>query len=236
MARGFRQRSDVVQQLLGETRRERARRWWRSQAQYAGLHSWPVSRGLFLVAVAGIVCLAAGWRVGWQTTYEIAVGIASPASVGSSSRPNAYWQRTCAGRTCSGRSCAGRTCAGRSCAGRACSGRSCAGRACSGRRGRRTRCGRMTQFGFGCGKNPICRLMDRGGCATGRGPKTETKPAPPHRSAEARARHWQGPVSQGVGIPWRWPALVPASGLSGRILAGDCRNGHLAAVAAGHGP
>lgn len=78
----------MVRQLRSEMRRERIRRWWRSLAQYTGLRFWLVSRGLFLFAVAGVVYLAAGWTVGWRMAYEIAVGITSPASVGSSSWPS----------------------------------------------------------------------------------------------------------------------------------------------------
>jgi hypothetical protein len=73
----------VILGLRRETWRERVRRRWRSLTRYTGLRFWMLSRGMLMLVTVGILYVAGGLVIGWQTAYEIAVGITSPDSVAS---------------------------------------------------------------------------------------------------------------------------------------------------------
>jgi hypothetical protein len=72
----------------------RQRRRWRSRARHRGLRYWIPFRGLPVFAFCALVYGANATAIGWRDTYDVAVGITSPADT---SQPVLAWVLSVAG-------------------------------------------------------------------------------------------------------------------------------------------
>src|SRR5689334_18912720 len=66
----------------------RVRRWWRSHGRHHGLRYWLTTRGVPFLVVFAALYVANGLTIGWRRTYDVSLGITSPAD---SSAPMLAW-------------------------------------------------------------------------------------------------------------------------------------------------
>lgn len=76
--------------------RDRVRRRWRAVGAYTGMRYWLLVRGALLAVGFAVLFVANGFVIGWQTTYDVTIGITSPGDP-KVSAPVLAWLMSVAG-------------------------------------------------------------------------------------------------------------------------------------------
>lgn len=74
--------------------RERFMRRWRSRGRHRGLRYWFITVGIPILGVYGALFLTSGVAIGWANSYDVMIGITSPAKT---TAPMLAWGLSVAG-------------------------------------------------------------------------------------------------------------------------------------------